>query len=1119
MTEQFELQFDEAKPLPGFRLKRFEVYNWGTFDGVVYTAQPDGQSTLLVGENGSGKSTLVDAILTLLVRPQTRNYNVAAGATRKERDERTYIRGAYDRSVGESGRPEIQYLRDGQSHFTAILGTFSNANTGSEFTLLQVLHLNHENQVEKVYAMSEGQRGIVHDLGQLKSVLGIPKHLREIGYRTTDSYKEYFQWLQKLTNFRSKAMDVFNQTVAVKDVQRLDLFIRDHMLERKPWMDRVKNLLSHFNELSETHRVLVRIRMQDEMLKPIIDAGERFTAKSFEWEDAKAVLVASDAYFAIQTIELLRPHCSQWQLRIDHLSEEVKRLEQVQERLRVDAARIDLEIESAGGERLRMLPKLIEQAVAMASVKHGNRKQFESLLALASLEFKLTSPEQFLKLRPMILHRREEVVRERDALRAQYNQLQIQIGALMSQIHEETQEMESLSRRKGNMPEPMIRLRDSMCTALRLAPSDLPFAAELMAVLPAEREWEASIEQVLASFAKSLLVPDNLYGRVSGYIDRTRLTDPKGSGQRLVYLKVTAHNTQSGADSGSDYLPGKLEYHESHAISAWVRAYVRQRFEVLACETVEEFQKSKGAAMTKNRHSKSSSQRHEKDDRASMNDRRHFVLGWDNRAKLAALRDSVGNAKRDLEQLQSRSESINRSMDRCTAILENFEQALRFEDFDSINYEQHEFEASQLELEKEKIESSSDRIRFLRKKAEELRAEARGHQSDRDAAIAERARKEQELYSGSVSLKNAESSIERLRQSDQYSAMESRFSAIEESLTEKISFENLGVLPNAFRTVQTKLVDRMKERLVPLEREMASAMTRFLKKFPNEQDDLDSNVESLPTFQAMFERISKDDLPRHEERFKTRLTEKVLTEIGLFRSSLETECQEIRDKIEQLNSALRRLDWKPGTFMRLEPIDLPDREIQDFRKELTNCLSNTFSGTSEVNEATFVRIEKLMEKLRDENNLRWREKVIDVREWFTFAAQEVVAATGENRSYYDGGTGQSGGEKGKLAFLVLVAAIAYQYDLDPDSERSSRFHFVMVDEMFSRSDDAHAEYALDLFHRFGLQLLIVAPLDAKARVTEPYVGTYLHVIKNKETHRSQLVSVTAQQVREAVESV
>ena len=49
----------DRPPLQGFRLAKLEVYNWGTFDGSVYSVHPAGQTTLLVGENGSGKSTLL----------------------------------------------------------------------------------------------------------------------------------------------------------------------------------------------------------------------------------------------------------------------------------------------------------------------------------------------------------------------------------------------------------------------------------------------------------------------------------------------------------------------------------------------------------------------------------------------------------------------------------------------------------------------------------------------------------------------------------------------------------------------------------------------------------------------------------------------------------------------------------------------------------------------------------------------------------------------------------------------------------------------------------------------------------------------------------------------------
>jgi uncharacterized protein YPO0396 len=201
--------------------------------------------------------------------------------------------------------------------------------------------------------------------------------------------------------------------------------------------------------------------------------------------------------------------------------------------------------------------------------------------------------------------------------------------------------------------------------------------------------------------------------------------------------------------------------------------------------------------------------------------------------------------------------------------------------------------------------------------------------------------------------------------------------------------------------------------------------------------------------------------------------------------------------------------------MCLEPRPVRDREISEFQQAMKECLAGTFEGTLEADEARYLRIEKLVVRLREEPH--WREKVADVRRWFDFAAKEIDAATGKERAYYEDSTGQSGGEKAKLAFTILVAAIAYQYDLVPGRPSSERFHFVVVDEMFSKVDDQYAEYALELFGKFGLQLLIVAPLDAKARVTEPYVGCYLHVVKDDRTSHSQVLSMTAREFKMVVD--
>jgi uncharacterized protein YPO0396 len=69
------LDFVADDTLAGFRLRRMEVFNWGTFDGRVWTLQVDGRNALLTGDIGSGKSTLVDAVTTLLVPAQRIAYN------------------------------------------------------------------------------------------------------------------------------------------------------------------------------------------------------------------------------------------------------------------------------------------------------------------------------------------------------------------------------------------------------------------------------------------------------------------------------------------------------------------------------------------------------------------------------------------------------------------------------------------------------------------------------------------------------------------------------------------------------------------------------------------------------------------------------------------------------------------------------------------------------------------------------------------------------------------------------------------------------------------------------------------------------------------------------------
>jgi uncharacterized protein YPO0396 len=77
----------------------------------------------------------------------------------------------------------------------------------------------------------------------------------------------------------------------------------------------------------------------------------------------------------------------------------------------------------------------------------------------------------------------------------------------------------------------------------------------------------------------------------------------------------------------------------------------------------------------------------------------------------------------------------------------------------------------------------------------------------------------------------------------------------------------------------------------------------------------------------------------------------VIHEIGLLNGAFQSERTEIVSKIDLLNQSLRQLEYRPGTFMRLEPREVRDPEILGFRDALRECLAGTFEGTLEADEA------------------------------------------------------------------------------------------------------------------------------------------------------------------------
>ncbi len=1126
---RMEQLYDLRPQRPGYRLHRLEVFNWGTFDstdGHVFRFEPEGRTALMVGHNGSGKSTLVDAVLTLLVEPRTRNYNVAAGARKTERTEKSYIRGAFARTSDETHATIVKYLRPKATNWTAIAAVFRDAQLDRAFTLCQVMHLTSDDAADKVFAISDGARDLKSDLSGLRSSDAIRGHLNHLGYDTTKKYVQYHGWFAKRTKMRAKAMDMFNQTVAVKDIQSLNKFIRDHMLEAHDWREKVQRLLKHFNDLSVAHQELVRARKAEELLQPVETRGLKYREQAEALDECERRLAAAETFFREETVRLFEPEIARHEAELQRTIAAIQRYGQELKAIAEKIRQLANEIDDAGGERLKKLPGLIEIEQAKLARKKDASQRYHALLKKSQIHDVIESKEQFDAAREQLQTLAKTTEQRFAEANDVYEELIGRRGEMRRRLHDERAELEILNHRQTNLPPRFASLRSRICEDLQLAEDVLPFAAELISVQPEQRRWEASAEMVLRSFALSLLVPERYYRRVRTYVEQNRMLDGRGEGQRLDYLRVGKGAAETGDRLHEQSLVRKLKFRDRHPLAAWVRGEIGRRFDFRCCDSIEEFNDTTRLAMTENRHVKIGTDQHKKDDRTRTVDPRYFVLGWDNREKKRRIAESIRGLEAETAKIEQAIAARTRELDDLRAIRDAAAEAMRTEDFDTIDVRRHQAEIDALEQEKQELEQSNDAVKALKQRLTKAEADQNGLNQLRDKSLEDKALLTKQIDDGKRLVQNARSMVAAAKEAGEYDGHATMFDAIRQSLGEPpLSAADVFDREEAWKAEAKGLAQRLREPLQQLGEKLVEAMSRFLREFKEEQTDLDASVHSLDSFFGLLEQIRQEDLPRHEKKFKERLNDRVSQEVAPFHGALRQECKHIEQKIEMLNKALSQLEYREGTeqhegtHMRLEPRPVQDREIEEFRRALRECLDESLENTSEANEARFLRIQTLVERLADNEKTRWRDKVIDVRNWYNFAAREIERESGRTRSLHEGSSGQSGGEKAKLAFTILVAAIAYQYDIDPEGRTPGRFHFVVVDEMFSKIDDQNAHYALRLFEQFGLQLLIVAPLDAKARVTESFVDSYLHVVKDDVTNRSQMYSMNAREYEEVVKGV
>ncbi|HEV2581267.1 MAG TPA: SbcC/MukB-like Walker B domain-containing protein, partial [Ktedonobacteraceae bacterium] len=678
--------------------------------------------------------------------------------------------------------------------------------------------------------------------------------------------------------------------------------------------------------------------------------------------------------------------------------------------------------------------------------------------------------------------------------------------ALAATLRGLAEELASLQQRKSQIPGEDIRLRAMLAETLDIPENELPFIGELLRVRDSARQWEPVIERLLHSFGRQLLVPEQHYHQLSRYVDETNLRG------RLIYHRIRGARTpRNNGTPDRALLFYKLEVKPETEFTNWLTAELIDSYDYACCDTLEAFQQAR-RALTSNGQIKHSVFRHEKDDRATLGDRKRYVLGWSNAEKieaikteLTALQASLDRVKADItriEQLQKQEQKREQALHRL----------LEFTSFASIDWRSDQQRRSDLQMQQRELEASADHLAELRRQLDEVTRQHRDRQQERDR-----------LNANITTLENAATSYMQQRaacrvtlQAASHIDLSAFVAQIEKdhknSTLAELTIENADDAREKMAQFYRARATSLRGMLTPLISRIIGLMNDFKQISPTLALDLDAAIEAVEAYRHHYEQIRREDLPRYRKRFKELLDEKVITNISVFKAALERQIEDIKKSIGSLNDSLRLIDYTPSTYIQLCFDPALDSEVRDFRTQLRACLPDvTQPRTAEANEASFQRIQSLIRRFEQEE--RWSAKVTDVRNWLDFSAEERYREDDTTKNYYNDSSGKSGGQKTKLAYTILASAIAYQYGLDEQDERAQAFRFVVIDEAFVRSDEMNARYAMELFKQLDLQLLVVTPLD-KIHVIEPYITACHYVTNNQEENDSRVYNFTIEEYLE-----
>ena len=649
------------------------------------------------------------------------------------------------------------------------------------------------------------------------------------------------------------------------------------------------------------------MKEQIAQLKPINILAKELMAidtRIAELEQEKSMVVY---WFAARTVDLCNEELVRCKSNLRKLEDELKALKVKKSELEQEQTRLSVAIEKDEvGQQIREIEKEINQKVKMRDNRKAKAEEYDKLAKTVELKHS-PDAEVFDANRATAKHEKDALQVKIDRqLMEEKRQAQNRQDEINCTISERVDTIRYLQQHKNNISGRVAEIRDEILEAVGATTEEIPFIGELICVKDDERDWEYSIERILHNFALRLVVPEKYYKQVNEYVNGHNLRG------RIVYQRYQGAETIREFEDRTlkaDSLLRKVEYKPKCLYLDWLEDRLFAEFNYSCVDSLADFNHLQEKAVTKEGLIKARGGKHEKDDRPEIRGKEHYVLGWDNKEKIAMLQEEVHQLQQEEKMTAAKVRKLEEDIKNAQKKRETYLTLFsKYDKFDDIDWQSCVLVIRQKQEQKRQLEEANNRVKILQEQLAGVRKKIGLLDEENNEAIKKKTLSENRENKLKERRNESNSTLAQIGVVDT-DAFESQYADLL-----NVALEDLNGKRDTLQHEIDLALQKQRETKSRKNSDLKNLIYRF--KNPTEEitakyRDWRSDVNRLPEavefmgeYQTYYQRLLYEDLPGFESRFNKYLRENIINKVSAFNMFFQNWRQSITKTIDQLNSYL-----------------------------------------------------------------------------------------------------------------------------------------------------------------------------------------------------------------------